>query len=93
MSTQKKWIHWCELKHIILILGLNLDRQFHIQCKPDIRELSGPENKSLISEFGLFCLGNTGSNLGPEKITLISGSLISGLPSTITIIPRAPDIW
>ena len=27
---------------------------------------------SLISGFGLFCLGNTGSNLGPEKISLIS---------------------
>ena len=46
---------------------------YHVQCNPDIRELSGPENKPLISGFGLFCLGNTGSNLGPEKISLISG--------------------
>ena len=41
-----------------------------IQCNPDIRELSGPYTKSLISRFGLFCLGNTGSNLGPEKTSL-----------------------
>ena len=47
-----------------------------LQCNPDIRELSGPENTSLISRFGLFCLGNTGSNLGPEKISLISGFLL-----------------
>ena len=41
---------------------------FHvIQCNPDIRELSGPEKSSLTSGFGLFCLGKTGSNLGPEK--------------------------
>ena len=38
---------------------------------PDIRELSGPDKKSLISVFGLFCLGNTGSNLGPEKKSLL----------------------
>ena len=44
-----------------------------VQCNPDIRELSWPENKSLISRFGLCCLGNTGSNLEPEKISLISG--------------------
>ena len=44
-----------------------------IQCNSDIRELSGPEKKSLISGFGLFCLGNTGSNLGPHTISLISG--------------------
>ena len=38
--------------------------------------MSAPENKSLISWFGLFCLGNTGSNLGPEKISLISEFLL-----------------
>ena len=42
----------------------------YIQCNPDIRELSGHENKYLISGFGLFCLGNTGSNLGPDKSLL-----------------------
>ena len=42
-----------------------------LQCKPDITELSGPENKSLISWFGLFCLGKTGSNLGPAKKSLL----------------------
>ena len=26
----------------------------YIQCNPDIRELSGPENKSLISEFVIY---------------------------------------
>ena len=31
-----------------------------------------------MSGFGLFCLGNTGSNLGPDKISLISGFLVSG---------------
>ena len=41
-----------------------------IQCNPDIRELSGPEN-SIISGFGLFCLGNTGSNLGQIKKSLL----------------------
>ena len=50
-----------------------------IQCNSDIRELSGHDNKSLISGFGLFCLGNTGSNFEPSKSYLISGSLISGL--------------
>ena len=45
---------------------------FVLQCNSDIRELSEPENKSLISSFGQFCFGNTGSNLGPEKITFIS---------------------
>ena len=45
----------------------------YILCIPDIRELSGPENRSLISGFCIFCLDNTGSNLGPEKICLISG--------------------
>ena len=46
--------------------------------------MSGPENKSLIrvsliSAFGLFCLGNTDSNLEPEnnlsnnRVSLISG--------------------
>ena len=47
-----------------------------IQCNPNIRELSGPENKYLISGFGLFGLGNTGSNLEPDKIALISGFLL-----------------
>ena len=56
-----------------------VNEQKFIQCNPNIRELSGPDIKSLISGFGLFCLANTGSNLGPEKISLISGSLISGL--------------
>ena len=42
--------------------------------------MSGPENKSLISGFGLFCLGNTVSNLGLYKISLISVFLLySGL--------------
>ena len=44
----------------------------YIQWNSDIRELLGLDNKSLISGFGLFSLGNTGSNLGPEKISLIS---------------------
>ena len=44
----------------------------YIYCNPDIRELSGPDGTSLISGFGLFCLGNTGSNLRPEKTSLIS---------------------
>ena len=48
----------------------------HIQCNPNIRELSGPDNKSLISGFGLFCLGNTGSNLGPGEILLYQGLCI-----------------
>ena len=42
-----------------------------IQCNTDIRDLLGPKNKCLIFVFGLFCLGNTGSNLEPEKIYLI----------------------
>ena len=42
-----------------------------LQCNPDIRELSGPENKYLISGFGLFYLGNTGCNLGPDKKSLL----------------------
>ena len=51
----------------------------YIQCNPDIRELSGPWNKSLISGLGLFCLGNTGPNLGPiENLSYIQVSLISG---------------
>ena len=44
-----------------------------IQYNPDIRELSGPDTKSLQSGFGLFCLSSTVSNLEPEKIYLISG--------------------
>ena len=44
-----------------------LKDSLNIQCNPDIRELSGPETKYLISGFGLFCLRNTGSNLEPEK--------------------------
>ena len=32
----------------------------HLQCNPDLRELSGPEKKSLISRFGLFCLNKCG---------------------------------
>ena len=44
-----------------------------LQCSLDIRELSGPGNKSLISGFGLFCLDNTGCNLGSETTSLISG--------------------
>ena len=44
----------------------------HVQWNPDIREWSGPEDKSLIFGFGLFYLGNKGSNLGSEKISLIS---------------------
>ena len=47
----------------------------YVQCNPDITEFSEPEDKALISGFGLFCLGNTGSDLGPEKIYLISGFL------------------
>ena len=52
-----------------------------IQCNPDIRELPGPDTIRvyLPSGFGLFCLGNTSSILGPETMSLISGSLISGL--------------
>ena len=46
-----------------------------IQSNPDIRELLGPEKKSLISGFGLFWLGNKGSNLGPEKISYIRVTL------------------
>ena len=55
--------------------------------------MSGPENKSIISRFilcpvfsyirvFLFCLGNTGSNLGPEKISYTRVSFISGLHCT-----------
>ena len=43
-----------------------------------MRELSGPEKRSLLSGFGLFCLGNTGSNLGPEKYILYPGLLYPG---------------
>ena len=50
----------------------------HVQSNPDIREVSGPENKYLISGFGLFCLGNTGSNLGPYKSLLYPGILYQG---------------
>ena len=32
-----------------------------LQCNPDIRELSGPEKKYLISGFGLFCYGKYGN--------------------------------
>ena len=41
------------------------------QCNPDIRELPGPETTSLISRFGPFCLGNAGSNVGPDKKYLL----------------------
>ena len=67
---------------IILLTEFNIPGDFktqNIQCNTDIRELSGPEKKSLVSGFSLFCLGNTGSNLGLERIALISGSLIYGL--------------
>ena len=47
-----------------------------MQFNKDIRELSRPEKKYLISGFGLFCLGNTGSNLGLEKISYISAFLL-----------------
>ena len=67
-----------ELDKDIAVQTLTTECQRLIQCNPDIRELSGPE-KYLISGFGLFCLSNTGSNLGPKIISLISGSLISGL--------------
>ena len=49
---------------------------------PDIRELSGPAKYLIsgflfISSFGLFCLGNTGSNLGPrENLSYIRVSYI-----------------
>ena len=49
-----------------------------------IRELSGPNRKFLIPEFLLypglvyFIYINIGSNLGPEKISFISGSFIFG---------------
>ena len=65
---------------LILISELISAILIQIQCNPDIRELSEPENKSLIS--GLFCLGNTGCNFGQDKIFLISGFLISGLHCT-----------
>ena len=64
-----------------------------IQCNPDIGELSGPQNKSLISGFDLFCLGNTGSNLGPDKTYLISGSLIYVLHCTLlNLISLSGDV-
>ena len=48
-----------------------------IQCNPDIRDISGHRRKrSLISGFVLFCLGNTGSNLGPDRTSLISRFLL-----------------
>ena len=52
-----------------------------IQCNPDIRELPEP-GKSHISGFLLyqslvyFIYINTGSNLGPDKISLISELLL-----------------
>ena len=52
-------------------------RENNIQCNPDIKELFWEQvsyiRVYLISGFHIFCLGNTGSNLGPEKISLISG--------------------
>ena len=47
-----------------------------VKCNTDIRDLSGPEKKYLISGFGLFFLGNTGSKLRPDKIYLIHGFLL-----------------
>ena len=50
----------------------------------NIRELSGPEKKSLIYEvslisgFGLFIYINTGSNLGHTKYILYPGLLYTG---------------
>ena len=44
---------------------------FYMQCNPDIRELSGQVSKSLISGLCLFCFGNAGSNLGPDKKSLL----------------------
>ena len=67
MAYQTLWV-----SNAIAIQG----RTVILQCNPDIRELLGPENKYLISGFGLFCLGNTGSNFGPEKISLISEFLL-----------------
>ena len=63
-----------------------------IQYNPNVRELSVLDNKSLISGFGLFCLGNTDSDLGQKKISLISGSLISGLHCTFQINLQAKSI-
>ena len=39
--------------NIIIILFLYL-KHFYIQCNPDIRELSGPENKYLVPYFLLY---------------------------------------
>ena len=50
--------------------------RLYLQCNPYIRELSELEKRSLISGFGLFGLGNTGSNLRPDKFSLIPGFLL-----------------
>ena len=39
---------------------MNFSKIQNLQCNPDIRVLSGPENKSLISGFCLLCLGKYG---------------------------------
>ena len=45
-------------------------------CNPDISELSGPEKILLYPGFVNFLYINTGSNLGPDKSSLISGFLL-----------------
>ena len=68
-----------------------------LQCNQDIRELSGLENNYLISGFGLFCYIITGSNLGPAKISLISGFLLYPGYTVFVLLMMTPagakSIW
>ena len=68
-------IHSSFLKNFMKFVKILSPR---LQCIPDIRELSGPEKKSLISGFVYFIYINTGSNLGPEKFLLYQGLLHPG---------------
>ena len=58
------------------LVNMHATCRFSHICNPDISGLSGSEKKYLISGFGLFIFGNTGSNLGPDNIYLISGFLL-----------------
>ena len=68
----KMHTHTHTYTHTYIYIYIYIYIYTHTQCNPDIREISELENKYLISGFGLFCLGNTGFNLGLEKISLIS---------------------
>ena len=67
MQTKELWpVEKCYLKSMRLQI---IHTQTHTLCNPDIRELSGPEKKYLISGFGLFYIHT-------EKIYLISGFIL-----------------